>query len=167
MLLSLTLKNFVLIDEVTIPFGEGFHVLTGETGAGKTLLVQAIQLLTGQKVSSDMIRQGEEKAILEASYIADQMNTTDGNLICHCRWTGIAGRELVFRGDPYPHLSRHYTTAQSSYELTETIALSALPDALPEIVFAILSPLYELFDFFQLSKRLVEQELASLQGSQF
>lgn len=73
MLLTLTLKNFVLIDQVTIPFDKGFHVLTGETGAGKTLLVQAIYLLSGQKVSSDFIRAGEEKAVLEATFDIEKL----------------------------------------------------------------------------------------------
>jgi hypothetical protein len=51
--------------------------------------------------------------------------------------------------------------------VTESIAVSALPDALPELVFAMLAPLYELFDFFKLPKRLVEEELKSLRNSQF
>ena len=50
MLCSLTLQAFVLIDHALLDFQKGFHVLTGETGAGKTLLIQAIHLLTGQKV---------------------------------------------------------------------------------------------------------------------
>lgn len=68
MLCSLTLQAFVLIDHALLEFQKGFHVLTGETGAGKTLLIQAIHLLTGQKVSSDLIRKGEEKAIVEATF---------------------------------------------------------------------------------------------------
>ena len=55
-----------------------------------------------------------------------------------------------------------YSSTQDSYKATETVLLSALPSALPELVFAILSPLYELFDFFQSPKRLVEEELALL-----
>lgn len=73
MIVSLSLKNFALIDQASISFGEGFHALTGETGAGKTLLVQAIHLLTGQKVSSDLIRQGAEKATLEATFDIEKL----------------------------------------------------------------------------------------------
>jgi hypothetical protein len=62
---------------------------------------------------------------------------------------------------------RPYQAEQDSYEANQTIALNALPQSLPELVFAILAPLYELFQFFQLPKRLVEEELASLQRSQF
>ncbi|NGX51700.1 MAG: DNA repair protein RecN, partial [Chlamydiae bacterium] len=73
MLIALTLKNFVLIDHATIPFDTGFHVLTGETGAGKTLLVQAIHLLTGQKAAIDSIRSGEERAVLEATFDIEKL----------------------------------------------------------------------------------------------
>ncbi len=68
MLNALSLSFFVLIDSATITFDRGFHVLTGETGAGKTLLVQAIHLLSGRKVSTDLIRKGAEKAVIEATF---------------------------------------------------------------------------------------------------
>ena len=68
MLNTLSLSSFALIDSITITFDHGFHILTGETGAGKTLLIQAIHLLTGHKVSTDMIRKGAEKAVIEATF---------------------------------------------------------------------------------------------------
>jgi DNA repair protein RecN (Recombination protein N) len=68
MLNALSLSFFVLIDSATITFDRGFHVLTGETGAGKTLLIQAIHLLSGRKVSTDIIRKGAEKAVIEATF---------------------------------------------------------------------------------------------------
>jgi len=68
MLNALSLSFFVLIDSATIAFDRGFHVLTGETGAGKTLLIQAIHLLSGRKVSTDIIRKGAEKAVIEATF---------------------------------------------------------------------------------------------------
>jgi hypothetical protein len=60
-----------------------------------------------------------------------------------------------------------YKAEQDSYEVTKTLALDAFPAALPELVFAILAPLYELFDFFQLPKRLVDEELTSLLSNRF
>jgi hypothetical protein len=73
----------------------------------------------------------------------------------------------VSRGNRDRLMLNEYRAAQHTYEATQTIALDALPQALPELVFAILAPLYELFDFFQLPKRLVEEELASLQPNRF
>ena len=60
-----------------------------------------------------------------------------------------------------------WTTEQDTYEATRTVALDALTQALPEVVYAVLAPLYELFGFFNLPKRLVEEELKSMQGRTF
>lgn len=73
MLHTLLLHAFILIDHLSITFEQGFHVLTGETGAGKTLLIQAIHLLAGKKVSADLIRKGEDKAVIEASFHIDHL----------------------------------------------------------------------------------------------
>ena len=60
-----------------------------------------------------------------------------------------------------------YVAEQDDYDVTQAVALDAIPGALPEVVHALLAPLYELFEFFRLPKRLVEEELASLQRNQF
>jgi hypothetical protein len=78
-----------------------------------------------------------------------------------------SGRTLTTMGNPNRILSGQYRAEQDAYEATQTVALGALPHALPELVYTMLAPLYELFDFFQLPKRLVEEELASLQRNQF
>jgi len=107
------------------------------------------------------------EAILEASYIARAIGASEANLICHGRWTGLAGRSLVSLGNPNRILFEGRAAAQNKYEAVEIIAVAALPDALPELVFALLSPLYQLFDFFELPKRLVEEELAELRRRRF
>jgi len=107
------------------------------------------------------------EAILGAFYIGRALDAVDANLICHCRFTGLSGRQLTTRGNPNRLLLGEYQVEQDSFEATQTVALNALPQALPELVFAILSPLYELFEFFKLPKRLVEEELASLQKNRF
>ena len=56
MLQEIYIKNFVLIDEVRIPFGEGLNVLTGETGAGKSIIIDALGLVLGERMKSDYIR---------------------------------------------------------------------------------------------------------------
>ena len=107
------------------------------------------------------------EAIMQANYIARALNAQDANLICHCRWAGLRGRRLVSRGNPNRHFLNAKQIEQDTYKSMETIGLPALPQALPEIVFAILKPLYELFEFFPLPKRLVEEELATLMRTAF
>lgn len=68
MLLSLSVKNFAIIEDIHIDFKEGMTVLTGETGAGKSLIIDTISLLLGQRADSDMIRYGEKKASIEGVF---------------------------------------------------------------------------------------------------
>lgn len=71
MLLSLRIQNFALIDKLELEFGSGLNVLTGETGAGKSIILDAIDVALGGKVSSRMIRTGAERALVEATFRAD------------------------------------------------------------------------------------------------
>lgn len=68
MLTELRIAHFALIDRLSLQFSTGFHVLTGETGAGKSILVDAIALLIGGRASTDQIRSDAEEATLEASF---------------------------------------------------------------------------------------------------
>ena len=68
MLLELTLRNFAIIDELTVSFGEGLNILTGETGAGKSIIVDAINLILGEKASTDLIKSDKEEALIEALF---------------------------------------------------------------------------------------------------
>jgi DNA repair protein RecN (Recombination protein N) len=76
MLRFLRVRNFALIDQLEIHFEDAFNLLSGETGAGKSIVVDALGLLAGSKASSDTIRTGESKAIVEAVFevdIADEL----------------------------------------------------------------------------------------------
>ena len=64
MLIKLKVQNFAIIEDIEIAFKDGLTVLTGETGAGKSLIIDCIGLLLGERAASEMIRQGEEKAIV-------------------------------------------------------------------------------------------------------
>lgn len=66
MLKTLYIKNFALIDELTIEFGSGLNIITGETGAGKSILLGALGMVLGERANADVIRKGEDKAIIEA-----------------------------------------------------------------------------------------------------
>lgn len=69
MLSSLTVKNYILIDDLCLDFESGFSAFTGETGAGKSILIDAINILGGDKFTTDLIRQGTDKSYLEALFI--------------------------------------------------------------------------------------------------
>ncbi len=68
MLISLYVKNFAIIDNIQIDFKDGLSVLTGETGAGKSLIIDAIGLLFGKRASPDLVRFGENKAVIEGVF---------------------------------------------------------------------------------------------------
>ena len=71
MLLSLRIYNFALIDKLELEFGAGLNVLTGETGAGKSIILDAIDVALGGKVTNRLIRTGTERALVEATFRAD------------------------------------------------------------------------------------------------
>ena len=72
MLQSLHVKNLALIDEAEVTFGEGLNILTGETGAGKSIIIGSINLALGAKADKDMIRTGAEYALVELIFTVDQ-----------------------------------------------------------------------------------------------
>jgi DNA repair protein RecN (Recombination protein N) len=64
----LRLENYAVIDNVVVEFGARLNLLTGETGAGKSILVDALSLLLGEKASTDVIRTGAERAVVAAVF---------------------------------------------------------------------------------------------------
>jgi DNA repair protein RecN (Recombination protein N) len=68
MLLELRIRNFAIIDELTLSFSKGVNILTGETGAGKSIILNAVQLLLGDRASEELIRSSEEEASVEALF---------------------------------------------------------------------------------------------------
>lgn len=68
---QLYIKNYALIDELEVSFGAGLNVLTGETGAGKSIIIGALNAVLGERADTETIRQGAEKAIVEAVLSAD------------------------------------------------------------------------------------------------
>ena len=71
MLLNLHVKNFALIDEIDIDFSKGLNILTGETGAGKSIVLGSLAIALGAKADKDCIRTGEEYALVEITFTAD------------------------------------------------------------------------------------------------
>ena len=82
MISTLHIKNIGIIDDLSINFNEGFNVLTGETGAGKTLIIDSLGIISGGRFSKEMIRKGEEYSLIEASIFYPQSKySEDGNII--------------------------------------------------------------------------------------
>ena len=68
MIRALHIKNYAIIDEVSLTLFEGFNVITGETGAGKSILVGALSLVLGERSSLEGLRQGSKEALIEATF---------------------------------------------------------------------------------------------------
>ena len=87
MLTELRISNFAVIDHLSLEFSGGFQVLTGETGAGKSILVDALTLLVGGRALSDQIRSDAEEAVLEAAFSL----ATAGQIADRLREAGLLG----------------------------------------------------------------------------
>lgn len=103
MLLQLNIKNFALIRELSIDFKKGFNILSGETGAGKSILIDTIDYVLGGKFSKDLIRYGEDKTFVEAVFsienediygVLNELDITDDILIIS-RETTISGKSII------------------------------------------------------------------------
>src|SRR5687767_5216662 len=90
MLRFLRIRNLAVIESVEVEFDPGFNVLTGETGAGKSILVEAVGLLLGARASTDLVRTGESLATIEAIFDGSTSLTAGGS-------TSASDRELVVR----------------------------------------------------------------------
>lgn len=109
MLETLIIRNFVLIDELHIDFSDGFSVITGETGAGKSILLGAIGLLMGQRADSSAVRPGAERCIIEAHFgttddtvrhllASEEIESDDTDLIIR-REISVKGKSRSFVND--------------------------------------------------------------------
>jgi DNA repair protein RecN (Recombination protein N) len=68
MLRALHIENFALIEDIDVEFGEGFNVITGETGAGKSILIGALSLILGERSRSEGVRKGAKKSLVEGLF---------------------------------------------------------------------------------------------------
>lgn len=93
MLIAIHIRNFALVDRLDLELGKGLNVLTGETGAGKSIILDAIDIVLGGKANNRMIRQGEKKAIVEATFESNESldswletqgleSLHDGSVVC-------------------------------------------------------------------------------------
>lgn len=94
MLLNLVINNFAIINQLDVAFGPGFNVLTGETGAGKSIVMGAVGLLLGDRASPDLVRTGAEEATIEALF---DIGGNDGFRQALTQHGLAADEELVLR----------------------------------------------------------------------
>jgi DNA repair protein RecN (Recombination protein N) len=73
MLIQLSVENVAIIEKLTVEFDNGLNILTGETGAGKSILIDALNALLGGRVSREVIRTGEDKATVEAVFLCPEI----------------------------------------------------------------------------------------------
>lgn len=104
MLIQLSIKNFALIEEISFDLGKGFNILSGETGAGKSILIDAIDYVLGGKFSKDLIRTGEDKTSVEAIFqiendnlksILDKLEIEYDDVLIIRRETTLSGKSVV------------------------------------------------------------------------
>ena len=93
MINTLHIKNIGIIDDVTINLSEGFNILTGETGAGKSLIIGSLQILAGGRFSKEIIRHGEKNAFVEACFFVENQGYEDDTVIVS-RELHISGKNI-------------------------------------------------------------------------
>ena len=82
MINTMHIKNIGIIEDLTVEFNNGFNVLTGETGAGKTLIIDSLGIISGNRFSKEMIRKGENHSFVELNlFLPDNINSIDGNIV--------------------------------------------------------------------------------------
>ena len=129
MLRELTIRNVAVIEEVTATFLPGLNVLTGETGAGKSILIDALQLVLGARGSESLLRAGADEAAVEAAFDAGRA----ARAVEHLAGEGISlepGEPVILRR----HLSRDgRTKAYANGRLTSVATLRTLGECLVDI----------------------------------
>lgn len=111
MLKSIYIKNFILIDELSLDFNNGLNVITGETGAGKSILINAIDVVLGGKCSKEVIKTGCDKALIELT-----IQTNNSQLS-----TLLEDNEIEISDDTEFVLSREITQSAVKYRLNGII----------------------------------------------
>ncbi|MBW2411280.1 MAG: DNA repair protein RecN [Deltaproteobacteria bacterium] len=125
MLQELTIRNFAIIDDLHIQFSEGLTIISGETGAGKSIILNAVNLLLGSRASAELVRTGAESAELEAlfqvapsSRVARQMADHDFDTA-----NGLIVRRIISRSDTNRvYINGRLATIQVLNSITEDLA---------------------------------------------
>lgn len=113
MITTLHIKNIGIIEDITIDFNKGLNVLTGETGAGKTLIIDSLQIISGGRFSKEMIRKGENQSFVElCMYEPKHKNAIEGNI--------IVSREINLNGKNMCKINGRMVTVNELKEFMST-----------------------------------------------
>jgi DNA repair protein RecN (Recombination protein N) len=124
-LATLSVKNYAIIDNITIDFRTGMTVLTGETGAGKSLIIDAISLLLGERASSEIVRFGEDKAIIEGVFYYQNQaidDLLDEFGLEHNENMLIIKREILATGKSVSRINGSIVTLNQILEISNRLA---------------------------------------------
>ncbi|MBU1040913.1 MAG: AAA family ATPase [Proteobacteria bacterium] len=99
MLELLRIRDLALIEDAELEFAPGMNALTGETGAGKSFIVRAIDFLTGEPMSADLVRPGKDKAVVEAVFVVQEDGGPPEDMIIRRELSADTGRSRVFVND--------------------------------------------------------------------
>ena len=114
MISTLHIKNIGIIDDLSINLNEGLNILTGETGAGKTLIIDSLGIISGERFSKEMIRNGEDYSYVEAClYLPNNENSIDGNI--------IVSREIYTNGRNMCKINGRMVTVNELKEFMQNI----------------------------------------------
>ena len=117
MLSRLRVKNYALIEDMDVTFGGGLNILTGQTGAGKSILIGSLHLIIGEKASTEMVRSGEEEAFVEATF--ELVGKVPDLLAFYvCKGEPVLVRRQVVRGGrSYAFVNDHQVTVAKLKEI--------------------------------------------------
>ena len=125
MLQELSIRNFAIIDDLTIRFADGFTVLSGETGAGKTILINAVNLLLGSRASASLVRTGSDAAELEALFQVPDHGDVADRMTRHGidPQEGLVVRRVISRNDNNRiYINDRLSTQHNLNAVTENLA---------------------------------------------
>jgi len=126
LLVSLFIKNFAIIEDITIDFTDGLNVITGETGAGKSIIIDALELAIGGRASGDYIRTGKEKAFVQAVFDVSNLPEIEDYLFSCGIDTSedkllILNRELARSGRNFCRINNQVVTLSVFREISENL----------------------------------------------
>ncbi len=114
MISTLHIKNVGIIDDLSIDLNNGLNILTGETGAGKTLIIDSLGIISGERFSKEMIRNGEDFSYVEAClFLPNNKNSIDGNI--------IVSREIYSNGRNMCKINGRMVTVNELKEFMQNI----------------------------------------------